>query len=212
MPENRKIVIAVFILIVFHVVGFYGLIYSNYQPYFLALVPFNLLLTNVILFLFHRSFSRPFFIFAGVVFAVGFLAEVLGIHTGLLFGHYQYGAALGFKLWEVPLIIGLNWLMLVYTAGHVANYFKRAPDWVKAALAATLMVTLDYLIEPVAIHLDFWRWQGGQIPRSNYVGWLGVAIALQLYFQRSAFLKNNPLAPFVFFLQLVFFAALNLSL
>jgi len=196
------------VLLIFYAVGFYGLVYSNYQNYFLALVPFNLLLTNCILFLFHRDFSRSFWLFAVTVFLAGFFAEVIGIHTALLFGHYSYGASLGWQLFKVPVIIGLNWLMLVYTAGHLVNYLAPTPWWVKALLAAALMVALDYFIEPVAVALDFWSWQSGQIPLSNFTGWFGVALLLQGYFQKSKFFKNNPLAPYVFLLQFLFFISL----
>ncbi|QNF35775.1 carotenoid biosynthesis protein [Adhaeribacter swui] len=182
--------------------------YSAYQSYFLKLVPFNLLLTNSILFFFHRDYSRPFGLFALVVFLVGFFAEVIGIHTALLFGHYSYGASLGWQLFRVPVIIGLNWLMLVYTSGHLVNYLPQLPWWLRSILAAFLMVALDYFIEPVAVALDFWSWQSGEIPVSNFTGWFGVALLLQGYFQKSDFLKNNTLAPFVFLLQFLFFTAL----
>jgi len=167
-----------------------------------------LLLTNSILFLFHRDFSRSFWVFAMVVFLTGFFAEVIGIHTALLFGHYSYGASLGWQLFKVPVIIGLNWLMLVYTSGHLVNYLPQLPWWARSILAAVLMVALDYFIEPVAIALDFWSWNSGEIPFSNFTGWFGVALLLQVYFQTSHFLKNNLLAPFVFLLQLLFFTAL----
>lgn len=209
MPVKRKELLAIFVLVIFYAVGFYGLVFSNHQALFLSLVPFNLLLTNFILFFFHQDFSLPFWVFALLVFSVGFLAEVIGIHTALLFGHYTYGSALGWQLFRVPLIIGLNWLMLVYTAGHTVNYFQRFPWWVRATMGATLMVALDYFIEPVAVHLDFWSWQANVIPLSNFVGWFLVALVLQFYFQHSAFLKNNNLAPFVFLLQFLFFGALS---
>ncbi|WP_158267552.1 carotenoid biosynthesis protein [Adhaeribacter arboris] len=209
LPIRRKELLAIIILVIFYAVGFYGLIFSSYQAYFLSLVPFNLLLTNFILFFFHRAFSPSFWVFALVVFSAGFLAEVLGIHTALLFGHYTYGAALGWQLFQVPVIIGLNWLMLVYTAGHTVNYFQRIPWVIKAVLGAVLMVALDYFIEPVAVHLDFWSWQGNKIPVSNFVGWFGVALLLQFYFQKATFSKNNPIAPFVFFLQFMFFGLLS---
>ncbi|RDC65748.1 carotenoid biosynthesis protein [Adhaeribacter pallidiroseus] len=207
-PIPRKIVVALVILLIFYAVGFYGLVYSNYQAYFLRLVSFNLLLTNFILFIFHRDVSRSFWVFALIVFLTGFFAEVIGIHTALLFGHYAYGASLGWQLFRVPVIIGLNWLMLVYTSGHLINYLLQTPWWVKSIIAATLMVALDYFIEPVAIALDFWSWRSGEIPLSNFTGWFGVALLLQVYFQKAKFLKNNTLAPFVFLLQCLFFIAL----
>lgn len=203
--------LAVFVLVVFHAVGFWGLSYSGDPTYFQRLTPMNLLLTNALLFAFHRRWGAAFVLFAGVVFAVGFFAEVLGVHTGLLFGDYTYGEALGAKVWEVPLLIGLNWLMLVYTTGHISNML-RMPLFLRAVLGAALMVVLDFFIEPVAMRFDFWSWQGSHIPLSNFVGWFFVALALQLYFQLASFYKQNRLAPFVYLVQLLFFIGLYLKL
>ncbi|GAB3541958.1 carotenoid biosynthesis protein [Pontibacter brevis] len=198
---------AVAVLVIFHSVGLWGLLFSGNSTYFQQLTPMNLLLTNVLLFSFHRRWNNGFILFAVVVFGVGFMSEVIGVHTGLLFGSYSYGAALGLKLWEVPLLIGLNWLMLVYTTGHISNYFK--VHWLAKAFTGTLlMVLLDYFIEPVAMQYDFWSWQGGSIPSSNFVGWFAVAFLLQLYFQKAPFYKANKLAPYVYLVQLVFFIIL----
>lgn len=199
--------LAVAVLVIFHAVGFWGLVFSGEPAYFQRLTPMNLLLTNALLFSFHRRWNAPFILFAVVVFAVGFLAEAVGIHTGLLFGNYSYGNALGFKVWEVPLLIGLNWLMLVYVTGHISNYTSL--PWVaKAILGALLMVLLDYFIEPVATQYDFWSWRGEQIPLSNFAGWFILAFLLQLYFQRAAIFKCNLLAPYVYLVQLLFFIGL----
>ncbi|MFD2246791.1 carotenoid biosynthesis protein [Pontibacter ruber] len=201
--------VALFVLVLFHAVGFWGLLFSNDPEYFQTLTPMNLLLTYALLFAFHKRWNSTFILFAVVVAVAGFMAEVVGIHTGLLFGNYSYGAALGTKLFEVPLLIGLNWLMLVYTTGHIANYTSL--HWLaKALLAALLMVGLDFFIEPVAMRFDFWSWNGDRIPWSNYIGWLGLSLLLQVYFQRTAIYKRNRLAPFVYLVQLVFFLGLYL--
>src|SRR5689334_23098853 len=47
----------------------------------------------------------------GIVYALTLAAEVIGVATGAIFGAYSYGEVLGFKLLEVPLIIGLNWVV-----------------------------------------------------------------------------------------------------
>ena len=198
---------AVAVLVIFHAVGLWGLLFSGEPEYFQQLTPMNLLLTNVLLFSFHRRWNAAFVLFAVVMFCGGFLSEVLGVHTGLLFGNYSYGAALGLKLWEVPLLIGLNWLMLVYTTGHISNYFKL--HWlIRALIGAICMVLLDYFIEPVAMQYDFWSWQGDSIPLSNFIGWFAVAFLLQLYFQKASFFKSNRLAPYVYLVQLAFFICL----
>lgn len=199
--------LALAVLVIFHCVGLWGLLLSDDPEYFQQLTPMNLLLTNALLFSFHRRWNSAFVLFAAVVFAVGFLSEVIGVHTGLLFGDYSYGEALGVKLWDVPLLIGLNWLMLVYTTGHVSNYTK-LPWLAKALAGALLMVLLDYFIEPVAMRYDFWSWQGSHIPASNFIGWFGMAFLLQLYFQKGSFFKQNRLAPYVYLVQFLFFICL----
>jgi putative membrane protein len=202
---------AVAVLVIFHAVGLWGLLFSGDPAYFQRLTPMNLLLTNALLFSFHRRWNRGFVLFAVVVFLTGFFSEVIGVHTGLLFGNYGYGAALGIKLWEVPLLIGLNWLMLVYTTGHMSNYIRL--HWVaKALIGALLMVLLDYFIEPVATQYDFWSWQGDHIPVSNFIGWFAVALLLHLYFQKGSFYKQNKLAPYVYMVQFLFFICLYIML
>ena len=200
--------LAAAILVIFHAVGLYGLAFSGHPATFRALTPLNLLLTIGLVLAFHRNWSQAFLLFAGVVLLTGFLVEVIGVHTGLLFGHYRYGQALGPQLCQVPLLIAANWLLLVYVTGMLVQGLS-APWWARAGLAAGLMVLLDLLIEPVAAVLDFWTWQDYRIPAGNYWGWLAVGGLLQLYFQRSRLATGNPLAGLVYGVQVLFFLALN---
>ncbi|WP_242921861.1 carotenoid biosynthesis protein [Pontibacter liquoris] len=209
--QKYALPLAVAVLVIFHAVGFWGLVFSGNPVYFQQLTPMNLLLTNGLLFAFHRRWNQPFILFAAVVFLAGFLAEAVGVHTGLLFGNYRYGSALGTKVWEVPLLIGLNWLLLVYVTGHLSN-FARLPWVAKALLGALLMVLLDFFMEPVAMQYDFWSWHHGHVPFSNYAGWFVLAFLLQLYFQKAAIFKANRLAPYVFLVQLLFFISLYMML
>ncbi len=43
----------------------------------------------------------------------GWLAECIGVQTGLLFGQYNYGEGLGPKLAGVPLILGILWFVML---------------------------------------------------------------------------------------------------
>jgi uncharacterized membrane protein len=205
--KKYSLAIAIAVLVIFHGVGFWGLMFSGKPAYFQALTPLNLLLTNALLFSFHRSWNLSFLLFALTVFGVGFFSEVVGVHTGLLFGSYTYGSALGYKVWEVPLLIGLNWLMLVYITGHISNY-TNWPFVAKAILGAALMVLLDFFIEPVAMQFDFWDWNKSIVPVSNYIGWFVIALLLQLYFQKTAFKKHNLIAPYIYLVQILFFVAI----
>lgn len=209
--HRNGLVAAVLVLVIFHGVGLWGLLWSEESSYYAKLTPLNLLLTNIILFSYHRSWNLPFILFATITFLVGISVELAGVHTGLIFGNYTYGEALGYKIWDVPLMIGLNWLMLTYATGIIVHSLK-AHFFLRAFAGALLMVFLDFLIEPVAISYDFWVWHSDDIPVSNYLGWLGVAFILQLLFHKSRFAKQNKIAWAVYAVQALFFIFLNLSM
>jgi len=198
---------AIGFLILTHVSGLIGL-QTEYRDWFLLMTPFNLLLSFALLMLHHRHWKNSFILFVGVTFLVGYGIEVTGVHTGWPFGEYRYGETLGFKLWEVPLLIGVNWVMLIYASGIVVQGL-RAHRLVKALLAAVMMVLLDYLIEPVAIAYDFWSWDQHDVPFINYLGWFGVALPLCLLFQYLPFAKANKVAAMLFLIQVIFFGILN---
>lgn len=208
---KRRLRIAQGILLLFHVTGFLGLAFSQDPSFYLQFVPLNLLLTAFLLFAFHPDRNPNFWWFGLVVMAAGFFLEVVGIRTGLLFGFYQYGPTLGAKWLGVPLIIGLNWLILVYATGVLARYLP-LPDFLRAVVAAVLMVGLDACLEPVAVRYDFWQWRYDVIPIQNFKGWFVVSLILQVYFNRTHFEKRNALAPFVYMVQLLFFLALGLAM
>ncbi|MCB2410351.1 carotenoid biosynthesis protein [Hymenobacter lucidus] len=204
----RRLRVAQGILLLFHATGFLGLAFSQDPSFYLQFVPLNLLLTAVLLFAFQRDRNLAFLTFCVTTVLVGFFVEVIGIQTGKIFGQYTYGTTLGIKWLNVPLIIGLNWLMLTYMAGILARYLP-LPGFLRAVAAALLMVGMDMCIEPVAVRYDFWTWFYDLIPLQNFKGWFAVSLILQVYFNRSDFEKHNPLVPFVYLLQLLFFFGLG---
>ena len=108
------------------------------------------------------------------------------------------------KLWDVPPIIGLNWLLLSYCCGSVCDRLP-VPVYIKTVVAATTMVLLDVLIEPTAIRLDFWTWFGQPVPLQNYFGWWLISLALLGIWYGLPFRKQNPLAGWLLGLQFFFF-------
>lgn len=189
--------------------GIAGLLIPLTRPYFLALTPLNLLLSAGILFSFHTDRNRAFILFCTLSFFTGFFIEVAGVASGLIFGEYTYGETLGFKLMEVPVIIGINWLMLIYSTGIICSKM-RVHVLLKAAAASSLMVLLDLFIEPVAIYFDFWSWGNFPVPFRNYIAWFIISFVLHLLFFTLPFNKENPAAKFLYLFQLVFFLILCL--
>ncbi|MCH6200548.1 carotenoid biosynthesis protein [Aquiflexum sp. LQ15W] len=196
------------IISAFYVSGIIGLSIPIVRPYFQMMTPFTLILSLGILLLFHSGWNKSFGVFAVLAIILGFGSEVMGIHTGFPFGDYEYGETLGFKLFEVPLVIGVNWLLLVYLTGNLFSS-KIKHDGLAAGLAALLMVAVDFLIEPVAVNLDFWSWAGDIIPLSNYFGWLGVSFIIQILYRKFNFLKENMISSYLLINLVTFFAILN---
>jgi putative membrane protein len=205
--QRYKTLILILILIIFYTVGTVGLL-SSKRASFLELSFFNLALSFTVLLLARISHTLRFYLFCLVGFFIGIGAEWIGIHTGYLFGDYVYGPNLGPHWFEVPLIIGVNWIMLtIITAAVVA---KLKAHWVvKVLLATLLMVVLDVLIEPVAIKSDYWTWNG-EIPLSNFRDWFIVALILQLLYFGNRLNEPNKVAIVLFFVQIAFFSIQNI--
>jgi putative membrane protein len=200
--------LSIFILVVLYGVGIGGIL-SDHRAWFLSLTPLTLLISCTLMLLNHWHWSVLFALVLLVTWSVGYGIEVAGVHTGMIFGEYAYGATLGWKWLDVPLMIGVNWLLLVYSTGVVVGRL-RMPRLVRAGIAAALMTLLDLLIEPVAIAYDFWHWKDGVPPLQNYIAWLVVAFSLAALFQYIHFFKRNRVAVVLLVLQFVFFGILNL--
>ncbi|MDB5143146.1 MAG: hypothetical protein JWQ66_1859 [Mucilaginibacter sp.] len=201
--------IAIFIIILFHLVGLIGLLIPSAQQQFLHLVPYHLLLMMVVIIFSHQNRDRRLLLFVLCAFVLGYGVEWLGVNKHLLFGNYQYGQTLGFQLSGVPLIIGVNWFLLIYSAG-VLMQRSRIKSMLLRIMSGTLMlVLLDVLIEPVAVRLDYWHWANGIIPLSNYFCWFFVSAFMLVIFEQFRFKKQSIVAPVLLITEFVFFAVLH---
>lgn len=175
----------------------------------LDLVPVTLALSFLISLKFHSEFNAGFFTFCFLTFIIGLLAEMLGTNLGWIFGNYSYGDVLGAKLWNTPIMIGVNWLLLAYGIGMLmaSLNFNRILKWI---LATAAMVLFDYFMEPVAIRHGFWEWHDGNIPLENYMGWAIISGIVSAAFLFFSFEKKNKVAGPVWLLQFGFFVIQNL--
>jgi uncharacterized membrane protein len=198
------------ILTWYFLVGIAGLVIPLTREWFIRAVPFTLLISLVLLYLFHGKITTRVVMISLLVFTAGLLLEMIGVATGLIFGEYHYGATLGLKIFHTPLIIGVNWLILVYCSMVIAGRYVD-PPYFRSIVAASMMVVYDFALEPAAIRLDMWHWAGGAVPLQNYLAWFVIAVALN-YLAGWLKLPNreNKLAGPLFFIQLAFFVVLDL--
>jgi putative membrane protein len=196
-------------LVIFYSVGIAGMIIPQTHELFKALVPFNLLLNIFILLIYHGKLDLGFAWKALVIYSAGFIVEVAGVNTGLIFGSYSYGPTLGTQVIHTPLIIGINWLMLVYGSLVITSRFVEK-RYFRALIAAVLMVVYDFALEPAAIHLDMWDW-GGAVPMQNYIAWFVISFILTWFADWSGLVnRKNKIAAPLFFVQFVFFIILDI--
>ena len=201
--------LSIFVLAVLYTVGVIG-IGSGILPDIIFLTPLNLLISLALILWNHPKWSSATVGCLVLAFVVGLSVEVVGVQTGLIFGEYAYGPVLGWKIWDTPLMIGVNWTMLVYATGCSIN---RVVNWhwtLKALAGAVVMVALDVLIEPVAIHYDMWDW-GGPVPLQNYIAWFVVSLFLLSVFHYFQARITNKVASYLLIMQFLFFWILGLG-
>jgi putative membrane protein len=130
---------------------------------------------------------------------IGWIAEQVGVATGLIFGDYHYTAALGPKLLDVPAVIPLFWFMLIYLGYVIANLMTLdTPDdpgtgdlmhelWV-AFLGALIATAYDLGLDPYMAsgEVSAWVWDPPPpanlsyfgVPVQNFFGWIAVAFVI----------------------------------
>jgi putative membrane protein len=168
------------------------------RPYVFVFLGAFLLLATL-----HLGAGRAI-VFLVLGYLISWGAEVCAINFGFPFGEYLYiPATLDRELWlaGVPFMDSLSYLFLAYAsyclaltalgAGRGLRVQEDAnlpESWRTLILGAALMVTLDIIIDPVA--LRGYRWFLGQIygypgggvyfgvPLSNFAGWFLVALVL----------------------------------
>ena len=197
------------ILLILYVVGAVGMLMPSTRTWFVQLSALNLAISFGALILSRKAKPLTFVVFLSIAFVIGISVELIGVHTSYLFGSYFYGNSLGWKWYSVPLIIGLNWGILTVTSSAIIHRFQLNKH-VEAILAAILMVLFDYILEPVAIKLDYWHWTEGQIPVYNFICWMGVSYLLQLIYQRMKLAEVNKVAESLFLMMFIFFTLLML--
>lgn len=200
-PTESKILS---ILRAWYLVGIVGFSIPFSHNVFRFLTPFSLLLLLVLFFLYHENRDRRFWISMLSIFLLGFGVELAGVITGKIFGVYEYGKTLGLSISGVPLIIGVNWIIMVYGGIALAS-LVRPGRIVGSLLAALIMTTSDFFIEKFAILSDMWSWQSTDPPLQNYISWFIFSFLFSLLAYPSIAGKKRKVAAHGYLYQLGFF-------
>ncbi len=154
---------------------------------------------------------RRFLIWSLFVIVFSFLIEAYGVHTGLIFGAYQYGGVLKPAISGVPVAIGFAWLLTLLAGAAIVQRLRYVKERLKPGaqmlLIAFLMMIFDILMEPAAVQLNYWRWSDAQIPIRNYVAWFGIGFMLAIVgrYMRVFSMTLPRIAGHLYFAQIIYF-------
>jgi putative membrane protein len=178
-------------------------------PMMLAFTPYTILATSILGFFFEvRARNTKVLGWAVITFQSTLVLEIVGVATSLVFGAYTYGSTLGLKLFGVPLLIGINWTIIILGIVQVAGKHLANP-YLAALVTASLTVLFDYVMEPVAIAFDYWTWAGGAIPLQNYLAWFCIAFVFAFLFAKQKLAAVNRVPTLIVIVQFAFFVGLR---
>ena len=198
MVANKKN-ISIFIIWLVHISGLLGMVFYDLD-FFAAYTSINLFLMSIILFVNIKLNNKNQIFSLLLIFLIGMFSEFIGVNYGLIFGEYIYGNNLGFKLFGVPFLIGLNWVILTVICANIASILIKNNSTLLIIIVGTsLMLVMDFVMEPIAPKLDLWRFNNLVVPTSNYIGWLIISILTQtvynIQFKEKEFVQSytpNP--------------------
>jgi putative membrane protein len=221
---GKKLFWSLFILFLVHTAGAIGMAFYD-TALFSRMTPYNLVLMFVLLVWNQQEKNKQFLNAFLIAFYVGIVVELIGVNTHKLFGFYKYGDVLGLKFFGVPILIGVNWFIIVFSAYISAglllgklhfnkehsknNFFAR---FLQPLIGASIAVLFDWLMEPVALRLGFWFWNDNMIPIFNYTCWFIFSFLISLSFKVMKVGTTNLFSSYLLGVQTVFFIFLRIFL
>ena len=190
-----------------YIVGIIGHLFNPTRELMFWLTPVTLFISILFVFLSVVD-NKQLLLWLIVTYLITLFLEIVGVKTGLIFGEYSYGNILGIKVFEVPLIIGLNWVIIIWGGILLSQKLTIGPFWIGISTGAFALL-FDIILEPVAISFGYWSWEESIIPLQNYIAWFIIAFAFSFYYSKANIKTNSSMPIHLFFVQLVFFFVLG---
>jgi uncharacterized membrane protein len=107
---------------------------------------------------------------------------ILEIGNTYLAHSYFYSPNFLARVFNVPLVIGFGWAVIIYCAMLLSDQYKIKWYW-RPFLDAVTVLSLDLALDAIAIRLGFWNWliplnaEWYGVPFENLIGWILVALS-----------------------------------
>ena len=193
----------------FFALGFVGLAIPWTFPFFVMLTPLAVVAVLAMLIVGHTSpMNWRLYASLGVVFVLSYVVELLKVNVFFPPSVYFFGDSFGPILFEIPLMIGLAWVALLYVCAAMAENLK-ANVVVQVLAASGLMVLFDVALELVAHDLDLWYWIYGT-SMWNYLMWFVASVVMFTIIKLFGVSIKNKVATTMYVSMIVFLLALSM--
>lgn len=160
--------------------------------------------------IFHKGGGRRATILLALIAAVGWLIEVLGVHTSVPFGAYSYGGNISWSAFGVPAAAGLHWALVVYLA-YCATAMLEMNNR-RMATVAGIVVVFDLVMEPAVAALGYRSFAMEDNPFQHYAASFFIAYLMAQLIRRVAPSIENRMALPLVAIYLIFYGVLDLIL
>ena len=209
IDNNELKSLSIFIVWLVNISGFFGIL-SDQKDFFLSSSPYVLTVTLFLLVV-NNSLEKKFLLRLFYIFFLGLTVEIIGVNFSFFFGEYKYGDNLGIKIFDVPVVIGFNWVLLIILTGNFADRIFQKSILGKVLFGSTMMILLDLLIEISAPKLDYWEFTVNPVPFSNYLWWFIFSFLFHFIYQ-SNIKKEYIVSTNILIIHFLFFGLLALFL
>lgn len=209
--HNKIITSIIYFNYLYFLMGVVWHLFDVTRPFVLLLTPYTLFIISLVIFYF--SFPKldlTLILWLVGTFVLTMIIEILGVNTGIIFGNYYYGNILGLKFFEVPIIIGINWTIVIYGLYSLVDKFIPLNNLMKSSVVGFMAVLFDIILEPAAIKLNYWHWESQSVPIENYISWFFISFSLSFIGGKLLIKVNNTMVIHYFFAQFLFFFLLLL--
>ena len=205
--REKKLLLLIYSMYIF---GVFGHLYYPLTDIMLTLTPFTLLFLGILIII-STSTDKKFISWLVITYLVTLTLEIIGVKTGLVFGAYNYGNVLGLKLLEVPIVIGLNWVIIIWGCILIAKKYL-SNSFLIGLASAILAVIFDIILEPIAIKFGYWNWSNIDVPLHNYIAWFLIAFFFSYFFSKFNIETKKTIPIHYLIVQFMFFFVLNIFL
>jgi hypothetical protein len=210
--DFRKRHFSSFLIMALHLLLGFVLAFTGYQAA-IEYLPYLFLVSSILVVYNHPKNSQlQLWLFVLLSLACGFGIEYYNAHYAPVLGHYAYSDKLGPEWRGIPIYIGLFWSLTVYCCGMAVNRFApRTGAWLKALLGAFMLLSLDILVQPVAMIYGLWNWDNNVVPHSHYAAIFAICLLLLFVFQYMFRNEYNKTAVFLYFVLFLFYWMLGID-